>query len=142
MGVDRSVVDRLLVELERTVTTLRHLQGVTLEELMASPERAWALEHGLQVAIQALLDVGNHILAAEGANSVEEYADILTGLAKRRVFPPEYAEKIKGMAGFRNLLVHGYARVDLARVHEFLQTRLGDFEAFARYIVRHLDSPN
>ncbi|MGE5346430.1 MAG: type VII toxin-antitoxin system HepT family RNase toxin [Acidithiobacillales bacterium] len=140
MAVDRGVVERLLVELEQTVTTLRRLKGVTLKELESSPDRAWAVEHGLQVAIQSLLDVGNHILAAEGANSVEEYADIFSGLAERKVLPPDFAQRIRGMAGFRNLLVHGYARVDLARVHEFLQTRLGDFEAFAKYIVRYLDS--
>lgn len=141
MGIDRIVVDRLLAELEGTVATLRRHQNVTLAELEASPERAWALEHGLQIAIQALLDVGNHILAAEGANGVEEYVDIIVGLAERGVLPREFAESIRGMAGFRNLLVHGYARVDLARVHDFLRTRLGDFEVFAGHVMRYLEKP-
>jgi uncharacterized protein YutE (UPF0331/DUF86 family) len=141
MGIDRIVVERLLAEMEAAVATLRRHENVTLAELEASPERAWALEHGLQIAIQALLGVGNHILAAEGASGVEEYADILVGLAERGVLPREYAESIRGMAGFRNLLVHGYARVDLARVREFLRTRLGDFNVFAGHVVRYLDSP-
>lgn len=140
MGIDRNVVDRLLSELEQTVATLRRLQGGTLADLQASPERGWAVEHGLQIAIQALLDVGNHILAVHGANGVEEYADILERLAERGVLPRDFAESIRGMAGFRNLLVHGYARVDLARVHEFLSTRLGDFEAFAGHVLRYLEA--
>ncbi len=63
MGVDRTVIERLLAEMEGTVCTLRRHQDVTVAELQASPERAWAIEHGLQIAIQVLLDVGNHILA-------------------------------------------------------------------------------
>lgn len=80
------------------------------------------------------------VIAAGGANGVEEYADILERLAERDVLPRDFAESIRGMAGFRNLLVHGYARVDLARVHEFLSTRLGDFEAFAGHVVRYLEA--
>jgi uncharacterized protein YutE (UPF0331/DUF86 family) len=98
------------------------------------------VEHGFQIAIQTLLDVGNHILAAQGANGVEEYADVQESLAERGVLPRDFAESIRGMAGFRNLLVHGYARVDLARVHEFLRTRLGDFEAFAGHVLRYLEA--
>ncbi len=141
MVADRIVVQRLLAEMEGAVATLRRHRSVTLAELEASPERAWALEHGLQIAIQALLDVGSHILAAEGAGGVEEYADIPIALAERGVLPREYADSIRGMAGFRNLLVHGYARVDLGRLLEFLRTRLDDFATFAGHVVRYLDKP-
>lgn len=38
------------------------------------------------------------------------------------------------MAGFRNLLVHGYAEIDDARVRDVLRTRLDDLDAFRRAI--------
>jgi uncharacterized protein YutE (UPF0331/DUF86 family) len=34
------------------------------------------------------------------------------------------------MAGFRNLLVHGYDEVDLAIVRDVLEHHLGDLDAF------------
>ncbi len=40
------------------------------------------------------------------------------------------------MARFRNLLVHGYLRVDDARVIEILRSRLGDLESFRSQIAR------
>ena len=38
------------------------------------------------------------------------------------------------VAGFRNVLVHGYLEVDLARVHAVLNERLLDFAEFARRV--------
>jgi uncharacterized protein YutE (UPF0331/DUF86 family) len=38
------------------------------------------------------------------------------------------------VAGFRNVLVHGYLSVDRAVVHEVLNARLDDFAEFARLV--------
>ena len=54
------------------------------------------------------------------------------------ILPKDFVEKISGMAGFRNLLVHDYAEVDPERVYDFLQNRVGDFEEFMKHIAIHL----
>jgi uncharacterized protein YutE (UPF0331/DUF86 family) len=43
------------------------------------------------------------------------------------------------MIGFRNLLLHDYASIDLNLVYEFLQTKLPDFENFTKYIAKWLE---
>ena len=43
------------------------------------------------------------------------------------------------MAGFRNVLVHGYVAVDAAIVRDVLELRLGDIESFVESIRRRLD---
>lgn len=48
------------------------------------------------------------------------------------------AERLTGLAGFRNVLVHDYARLDLRRVHAGLE-RLGDLEAFVADVERWLE---
>jgi hypothetical protein len=42
------------------------------------------------------------------------------------------------MIGFRNLLLHDYASINLNLVYEFLQTKLPDFENFTKYIAKWL----
>jgi uncharacterized protein YutE (UPF0331/DUF86 family) len=42
------------------------------------------------------------------------------------------------MARFRNLLVHGYARVDNARVLEIIRENLDDIKAFVKEILANL----
>jgi uncharacterized protein YutE (UPF0331/DUF86 family) len=137
--LDKAVVQRHLLELERIVATLRDLQSVTVDELARSLEKQWAVQHGLQLAIQNLLDIGNHLLVAVGVTDIEDYTDVIDRMGERDIVPRDFARAIRPMAGFRNLLVHAYTRVDAARMHQALQTHLDDFETFARHIQRYLD---
>ncbi|MBI5038667.1 MAG: DUF86 domain-containing protein [Nitrospirae bacterium] len=51
-----------------------------------------------------------------------------------------FVESIRGMAGFRNILVHEYATVDLKQVYNVLHTRLNDFREFARHVDIYIGS--
>jgi uncharacterized protein YutE (UPF0331/DUF86 family) len=55
------------------------------------------------------------------------------------VLPPEFAARFRSVAGFRNVLVHGYLQVDLEVVRRILAERLDDFERFAERIEQNLD---
>jgi len=103
-----------------------------------SLSRTWSIEHGLQIAIQIVIDIGNHILASIRENEIDEYVDIIDKLGEKNVIPLSFAKKIRDMAGFRNILVHEYTRVDLKQVYEILQERLGDFLEFIRHIKNYL----
>lgn len=50
------------------------------------------------------------------------------------VVPESFARELRGLAGFRNILVHGYLEVELSRVHHLLNQRLDDFDRFARCV--------
>ena len=97
-------------------------------------------EHNFQIAIQAALDVGSMILADQAVVLPSGYKDIFPKLAEIGVLPPEFAEKLVGMAKFRNVLVHLYLEVDLQRVYRYLQENLDDFEMFARYVSEWLQT--
>ena len=51
---------------------------------------------------------------------------------------PELAFELRRMAGFRNVLVHGYIAVDAGMVRDVLECRLGDIEAFVTSIRQRL----
>jgi uncharacterized protein YutE (UPF0331/DUF86 family) len=52
----------------------------------------------------------------------------------------ELQRRLKGLGGFRNVLVHGYLRIDPARVEAALQRAPADFRDFARSVRRWLAS--
>ncbi|MDQ4130085.1 MAG: DUF86 domain-containing protein, partial [Actinomycetota bacterium] len=58
------------------------------------------------------------------------YADVFAVLAEAGWLGPALAQALQDAARFRNLLVHGYARVDDRRVVEALPGRLADLAAF------------
>ena len=111
-------------------STVMRLRAASQKELNDDWDE-WALERGLQLAAQALFDVGNHVLAGAFGARPKDYADVPSELTRYGVIGDDLANRLRGLAGFRNLLVHEYAEVDPKRVRELLQTRLGDFSDFA-----------
>jgi len=138
-GIDIQLIMEKLRELDRYLKQLERYRDITVAELESDLDKTWVVERGLHLAIQILLDIGNHILAAEGI-TVEGYADIFIRLAELGVIPLNFAEKIRGMSGFRNILVHEYARIDLGRLVEVLNTSLSDLREYAGYIVAYTEN--
>lgn len=91
------------------------------------------------MAIQIVVDIAAHILSTTSNLAVQDYTDAIVQLAKVGVIPAEFAEKIKGMPKFRNILVHQYAEIDTRRVYRNMQEELEDSVLFARYVSDWLD---
>jgi uncharacterized protein YutE (UPF0331/DUF86 family) len=127
-----------LKELDRYLKQLELHKGITAKDLSGDLEESWIIERGLHLSIQVLLDIGNHILASEGI-TVEGYSDIFIKLAEIGAIPLEFGERIKGMAGFRNILVHEYAKLDLKKLVAILDTGLDDIRNFALYIMKYIE---
>jgi uncharacterized protein YutE (UPF0331/DUF86 family) len=119
---------------------LRGFQPMTYEEFAKNYLYTDTAEHNFQVAIQAALDIGSIILADQSVMLPREYKDIFPALAEIGVLPADFAQKLVGMAKFRNVLIHLYLEVDLQRVYRYLQENLEDFEIFARYVSEWLQS--
>jgi uncharacterized protein YutE (UPF0331/DUF86 family) len=98
-----------------------------------------ATERYLQVAIECVIDIGNEIISSLQLKRPERYRDIPYILSEAKIIPKTFAEKIASMIGFRNLLVHDYASINLNLVYEFLQTKLPDFESFIKHIAKWLE---
>ncbi len=127
---DQAVIERHLAMLDATVGQLRKRQAVSLEELRRDVELQWAVQHGLQVSCQNVLDIATHLAAAEGRDA-PDYATAIDRLGELGVLEPAFARSLRGLAGFRNVLVHGYLAVDLSIVHTVLAAHLDDFVRFA-----------
>lgn len=120
------------------ISVLKDYRALSLKAFLGDEKAVLAAEHALQVAIQSMLDIGNHLLADMGANSVEEYRDILVELGKKGIIPTDLASAISDLAGLRNILVHGYLRISLEKLHSIIRVRLDDFTAFSRHILKYL----
>lgn len=129
MPVRGEVVQRKLATIREAVVQLRTQGDVTTDRLAADVMLRWAVERGLQVAAEAVFDAGNHILAGEFSDPADEYAHVPQRLAAHGVITSATAARLRGLSGFRNVLVHEYAQVDLGRLVEALD-HLDDFDAF------------
>ncbi len=129
MVVREEALAERLAHLRATVARLRAAARAEAADWNDWDE--WALERGLQLAAQALFDIGNHVLAGAFSARPSDYAEIPAELARRGVIGENLEARLRGLAGFRNLLVHEYAKVDPGRVRTLLGSRLDDFNDFA-----------
>lgn len=138
MVLDREVLQRRLRRLEEYVGYLKELKKIERQEYLANHVIQSAVERDLQLAIECVLDIGNHIIAAMGLREPERYQDIILILGEEGILPQEFAASFALAAGFRNILVHDYMEIDRMKVYEMLQEKLDDFGCFAGYVMEYM----
>jgi len=138
-NLERSLITTKLSKLREYQRFLKKLQITSMEDLESDFKARGAVERYLQVSIECIVDIGNEIISSLQLQRPERYRDIPYILAEAKIIPKIFAEKIASMIGFRNLLVHDYASINLNLVYEFLNTKLPDFEAFTKYIGKWLE---
>jgi len=112
-------------------TCVRELQSLARPEAIRADVREERfVEHTLQIAIQAALDVASHIVSDERLGEPETNRALFDLLARAGKLPADLAATLRDMAAFRNVIVHGYQDVDLAVVEDVLRNHLGDLLAF------------
>jgi uncharacterized protein YutE (UPF0331/DUF86 family) len=137
--IDVQVVHRHLAALRESLRVLAAHSGVSVAELESDTELLWVVERGLQLCAQNALDIATHIAAGRGRD-VPDYASAIDELGRLGVLDPDFVREFRSVAGFRNVLVHGYLDVDLDVLHRLLHEGLGDFESFAAHIEAYLES--
>jgi len=138
---DEMLVKEHLLELEKALSVLERYQKLSEEQIARDTGILYAVLHGFQVAIQNLIDIAMHISMEHGEKKLEDYAQALLKLGELNVLPVEFAKKISGMAGLRNVIVHEYTQVDLKKLYHYLQNNLEDFYTFNTYILNFLNAP-
>ena len=76
------------------------------------------IERIAQITIQALLDLGLMAISVLKGRKPTKYSEIGFVLQDLGVISSDQAEKLRAMAGLRNILVHMYAGVDRKKVLE------------------------
>jgi len=132
------VIGKRLSKLEEYLRILGKLGCYSLDEFISEPERYGSAERFLQLAIEALTDMGNHVIADENLGSVDHAGDIPRLLAEHGYLEAVQRDKWTRMIGFRNILVHDYLDIDRRIVHAALQGDLGDINDLMRVFARLL----
>lgn len=133
------VIEERLKAIADALFKLKELQRLPFEEFGRDYRNTWSAERGLQIAAEAVFDIGNHILSGHFQAAPKDYEDITRLLGQHGVLSGDLAGRLKGLGGFRNILVHEYLEVDPKKVYERLRKGLPDFEEFSRQILAWLD---
>ncbi|MGD0949679.1 MAG: DUF86 domain-containing protein [Candidatus Binatia bacterium] len=136
---DREAICQRLHALETYVAELQRLIAtVSRDKFTAELSTQWMIEHGLQLAIECVLDIGNHLVAGEQLGTPQSYREIIELLGQHGILPEDFVARVRGMPGFRNILVHDYLAVDPSMVWVMLHEGPAQFREFISHIAAHL----
>ncbi len=79
-------------------------------------------------------DVASHIVSDERLGEPGTNQETFDLLARAGWLDADLAATLRAAVGFRNVLVHGYAGVDVAIVRDIVENHLGDMLAFVAAI--------
>lgn len=123
----RVVADRILW-IGRMLDEIRALPAGSEAAFLSDRRNVWAAESCLRRALEALLDLGRHVLAKGFGEGVTEYKQIAERLRDLGVLGAGDAETLRLLAGYRNRMVHFYHEISPGELRVLCADRLGDVE--------------
>ena len=133
---DRELVVKRLALVETYVRELRELARP--ESIAHDLRELRFVERTLQLAVQAALDTASHIVSDGHLGEPLTNQDLFMLLARHGWIGDDLASHLAAAAGFRNLLVHGYAAIDVAIVRDVAEHHLDDLLAFVEAVRRKI----
>lgn len=128
--VDEDKVRKLTSELRRALANLRDLERLDRQEFLVDEHKKGSAKYHFIVAIEAAVDLCNHLISVLGLRSPESYADTFKVLEEANAFDKKFSLRLIEMAKFRNRLVHFYFAIDDKLLYEILQEGPEDLERF------------
>lgn len=87
-----------------------------------------AVERNLHKIIEAIIDIGKMLIAEKKLREPGSNREVFQILEENGIFPLELMPLSDKMIGMRNVIVHGYDRVDDSIVFGVLKKNLGDIK--------------
>ena len=141
MVADQEIVRERCSRIRRYVKDLRGFSDISRDAFIQNRERQYAVLHALQLGIEAAMEIGTHICAADSLGVPTSYAETFDFMERAGIVNAELGEKLRAMARFRNRIVHFYWEVDLDEIYRILTERLEDFGHYLVAIECYLAPP-
>lgn len=118
--------------IERCIRQIRNYQvidnGLAFE---ADYLKQDAIAMNLQRISESAIDIANHLIKKRKLGLPRDSAESFELLHRAGLIPIPMMQNLKGMVGFRNVLVHQYTKLDTAILKEVIEQHLHESLDFA-----------
>ena len=128
--VDTEIFSRRLDALDSYLDRLRSLGEAEEPEYLAEPGIHDLAARYLHLAAEAAIDLANHWIADRGLRTPDSNRDSFTVLEEAGEIDAALAERLRGWAGFRNVLVHDYVNIDHRIAYAAIRDELDELAEF------------
>ena len=120
-----------LSNLERNISELEKFKSKNeIDEIKKNLQLQWILRYGIFESIQIVIDISCHLVTKYNLGNPKTYGECIEYLKQEKYLNSALAEKLLGMTGLRNILIHEYIEIDVEKLFALLDN-LKDFRTFA-----------
>lgn len=137
--IDRRTVENLLAYVQEMLNRLSVQSGKSFEEFKSDFISVDAALHELQTMLEAVSDIGTHLVAGASLGSPPDRPTAIEMLANHGILSPALAERITSAVRMRDVLVHHYPGVNVEKVYQVIRADLGDIQDFCAEVAAFLE---
>lgn len=127
--------------IRKMIDQVKDLPLESYDLFCSDPRNLGAAESYLRRCLEALLDLGRHLLAKGFGRPVSEYKAIAMVLEEQGVLDEKERLTMVKLTGYRNRMVHFYQEISEQELYEICTGRLGDIEellsTFLKWVTGH-----
>ena len=142
MQINKVLISDKIDVIERNLSFLNQYKEKSEAEFLNSYKDIQAIKYSLFEIIEACIDISSHIISIRAFQRAESYAEMFEILGKNTIIGTKLSINLSNMARFRNILVHGYAKIDNSKVLSFAKDELKDVEDFIKRILELIKNQN
>ena len=137
------IIKRKLKELEQNLIYLKQISyDINKDNLKSDMIRYWGIERGIQISIECIIDIANVIISVSGQEKPDTYRETMLKLADLNVVSAKSSKKLANMAGFRNILVHDYTKINSEIILNILRHDINDFIKYTTEVTTWMKDNN
>lgn len=131
-NIDR--IRQIVGEINSSLHKLAEYSKLSEKKFLSNVDKVDSAKYNLIISIEGAIDICNHVVARKGGRAPQDHADCFTILGELNMLSPEFVDRLKRMAKFRNLLVHLYWKVDDKKVYQILKEDIQDIREYIKRI--------
>lgn len=124
-----------LRELRAALDDWERYRIITLEDLKTNRDTMNMVLHAMLVSIQSAIDISNHLIAGKRLRKPATYRETFEILHEAGLISLQLSESMSDLAGFRNVLVHIYWKLDMDEIYGILQNDMETLKEFEKTII-------
>lgn len=140
--LDKTFIRRKIELIQRDLLRLEEFKDKTFDEIAKNWKDFAIVKNLLMEIIGRGIDINQHILVEKFTPAVSaplDYTETFLKLGEIGVMPADFAKEIAKSAGFRNVIVHGYNRIDESLVFQTVGMAIEQYVKYCGYIQKFLE---
>ena len=134
--VDKDLMLTKASSVRRHLKRAKEKSNTDLNAFLSDIDRQEIVMFNLQTAIQNCVDIAAHIISEEGFGIPDSTSDMFYLLEENSYLDNQITEKMVKAAGFRNLIVHEYAKIEAKQVFNIVQKDITDLNEYLKAIFK------